>query len=175
MSRGGRCPRRHRWSHRPWSRRRHGGGVKICDVDDAVDCNVKPADVGIESAAKDSICVRDRPGRSRLRVDAEGNLYVLDSEEEDSAMEVNAGGAVAAEGVEASNGANLFVDGSPVAAAGAAGEDVPLGPPVVTPDDAARMELAPEVAARLKEVLANMDPIYHDVFISMYKIMIIRW
>jgi len=55
---------------------------------------------------------------------------------------------------------------------GAAGEDLPLGPTVVSPDDASRITEAPKVAAHLKEVLANMDPIYHEVFISMYKIMV---
>jgi hypothetical protein len=34
------------------------------------------------------------------------------------------------------------------------------------------MDLAPEVAACLKDVLANMDPIYHEVFMSMYKILV---
>jgi hypothetical protein len=57
-----------------------------------------------------------------------------------------------------------------VAGKGAAGEDLPLGPPLVAADKASRMDLAPKVAARLKDVLANMDPIYHEVFISMYKI-----
>ena len=70
---------------------------------------MKPGDVGIQSDAKDSICVRDRRTvRSRLRINAEGIPYVLDSEDEDS--------------------------------------DV--------------------------EVLANVDPIYHDIFVSMYKVLV---
>ena len=98
---------------------------------------------------------------------------MLDSEDEDSGIEVDADGVgVAAEGAATANGADLSVERPPVSGAGAAGEDLPLGPPVVAPDDASGMDLAPEVAARLKEVLANMDPIYHEVFISMYKILV---
>lgn len=58
------------------------------------------------------------------------------------------------------------------AAAGAVGEDLPLSPSLVAPGDASGMDLAPKVVARLKEVLVNMDPIYHEVFISMYKILV---
>ena len=98
---------------------------------------------------------------------------MLDSEDEDSGMEVDADGVgVAAEGAATTNGVDLSVERPPVSGAGATGEDLPLGPPVVAPDDASGMDLAPEVAARLKEVLANMDPIYHEVFISMYKILV---
>jgi hypothetical protein len=90
MSGGGRCPRRHRWSHR-----RHEGGTKICDVDDGVKRVVKRPGVGILSDAKDSICAPDhRIGQGRLRVNAEGILYVPDSEDEDSNMEVDADGLV---------------------------------------------------------------------------------
>jgi hypothetical protein len=42
----------------------------------------------------------------------------------------------------------------------------------VSTDKAKEMDLAPEVAARLKEVVANIDPIYHDVFVSMYKVLV---
>jgi len=174
MSGGGRCPRHHRWSRRRWSHHQHEGGVKICYAEDGVECVVKPGDVGIQSDAKDSICVRDRRTvRSRLRVNAEGIPYVLDSEDEDSRMEVDADGiAVTAEGAATANGADQSLDRPPMVGTGAAGEDLPLGPTVVSPDDASSMEVAPEVAARLKEVVANMDPIYHEVFISMYKIMV---
>jgi hypothetical protein len=84
-------------------------------------------------------------------------------------MEVDTDGmAVAAEGAATANGAVLSVDRPPVAGAEAAGEDLPLRPQVVALDDALGMDLALEVAARLNKVLANMDPIYHEVFISMY-------
>jgi len=70
---------------------------------------MKAADVGLQSEATTSICARERLiGRGRLRVNAEGIPYVLDSEDEDS--------------------------------------DV--------------------------EVLANVDPIYHDIFVSMYKVLV---
>jgi hypothetical protein len=174
MSGGGRCLRRHRWNRCRWSRRQHEGGAKICDDDDGVECVVKPADVGIQSDAKYSISVRDRRiGWSHLRVNAQGILYVLNSEDEDSGMEVDEDGVgVAAEGATTANGADLSVERPPVSGGGVAGEDLSLGPLVVAPDDASGMDLAPEVAARLKEVLANMDPIYHEVFIGMYKILV---
>jgi len=109
-------------------------------------------DVGIQSDAKDSICVRDRRTvRSRLRVNAEGIPYVLDSEDEDSRMDVDADGvAVTTKGAVTENGAGQSLDRPPMAGTGAAGEDLPLGPTVVSPDDASRITVAPEVAARLK-------------------------
>jgi hypothetical protein len=161
---------------------------------------VKLADIGIQSDAKDSICVRDPCiGRGRLRINAEGILYVLDSEDEDSNMDVDADAVgVATEGAATANGADLSVEGPPVAIDGAANgcrccrrESTPRpsigasggrcygcrrgtapGPSLVAPGDASGMDLAPEVAAHLKEVLASMDPIYHEVFISMYKILV---
>ena len=70
---------------------------------------MKAADVGLQSEATTSIYAREHLiGRDRLRVNAEGIPYVLDSEDEDS--------------------------------------DV--------------------------EVLANVDPIYHDIFVSMYKVLV---
>jgi hypothetical protein len=54
----------------------------------------------------------------------------------------------------------------------AAGEVLPLEPPLVAAGEASEMDLAPEVVARFKEVLANMDPIYHNVFICKYKILV---
>jgi hypothetical protein len=100
-------------------------------------------------------------------------LYVLNSEDEDSGMEVDEDGVgVAAEGATTVNGADLSMERPPVSGGGVAGEDLSLGPLVVAPDGASGMDLAPEVAARLKEVLANMDPIYHEVFIGMYKILV---
>jgi len=34
------------------------------------------------------------------------------------------------------------------------------------------MKLTPEVKARLEAVLAKMDPLFHDEFVNMYKIMV---
>jgi hypothetical protein len=63
---------------------------------------------------------------------------------------------------------DLPPEGHPlVAGVGAIGEELP---PQV--DEASEMDLAPEVAARLKQVLANIDPIYHGVFVSMYKVLV---
>ena len=113
-------------------------------------------DVGIQSDAKDSICVRDRRTvRSRLRVNAEGIPYVLDSEDEDSDMEVKTDG-VGVVPADGPGGQVLSVE----------------GPPVVDADEVSEMDLAPEVAARLKKVLANIDPIYHGVFVSMCKVLV---
>jgi len=77
---------------------------------------------------------------------------VLDSEDENSDMEVKTDGV----GV--------------VPADGPGGQVLSMeGPPVVDADEASEIDLAPEVAARLKKVLANIDPIYHGVFVSMCK------
>nr|CAB3500311.1 unnamed protein product [Digitaria exilis] len=101
------------------------GGAKICNEDGGV---------GIHSDSKESICAREcRKGRGRLRVNAEGILYVLDSEDANSDMEVDADGVrVATEDAATFNGVDLSMD------------------------------LAPEVAARVKKVLANIDPFDHE-------------
>jgi hypothetical protein len=61
-------------------------------------------------------------------------------------------------------------------------ELVPEGDAVIdgivhqVPDVAAEVptnkDVPPEVPEQLKEVLANLDPIYHDVFVSLYKILV---
>jgi len=33
-------------------------------------------------------------------------------------------------------------------------------------------EMHPKVAARMKKLLAQMDPTFHDVFVSMFKVMV---
>lgn len=120
---------------------------------------MKPADGGIQSHGKDSICVRDRHiGWGHLRVNAKGILYVLNSEDEDSDMEVDADGVgVAAKGAATTNGADLSVERPPVAGdrpasaylsleppmvgARAVGEDLPLGPLLVASNDASGLDL----------------------------------
>jgi len=120
-----------------------------------------------------SVCVTAVPYEVAYASTPKGIPYVLDFEDEDSGMEVDADGvAGTAKGAATANGAGQSLDRPPMAGTEAAGEDLPLGPTMVSPDDASRITVAPEVAARLKEVLANMDPIYHEVFISMYKIMV---
>jgi hypothetical protein len=37
---------------------------------------------------------------------------------------------------------------------------------------ASKVEVDPNVPEALKEVLAHIDPIYHGVFVSMYKILV---
>jgi len=112
--------------------------------------------VGLQSDATPSICARERLiGRSRLRVNAEGIPYVLDSEDEDSDMEVKTDG-VGVVPADGPGGQVLSVE----------------GPPVVDADEASEIDLALEVAARLKKVLANIDPIYHGVFVSMCKVLV---
>ncbi|KAG2538897.1 hypothetical protein PVAP13_9NG372600 [Panicum virgatum] len=82
--------------------------------------------------------------RGGLHMDVHGALYVPDSEEEDSDMEVAANGSL----------------GVVQAAAKKAAEIV------------ATMKLTPEVQERLQAVLANMDPLFHGEFVSMYKILV---
>lgn len=190
MSRGGgRCSRRARCI-----RRRHGVGAKIGVDGDDINHIVKPAGVGMQFGGEGTICGRERQGR--LRIDAEGNLYVLDSEDEESDMEVAADGVlVAVEGAPNRNQDgcydvqdHLMVDADADGAAvkhlppkgpplvvgeGAPADDLPTKGPLLVPTYKAEdMDMAPEVAARLKEVLANTDPIYHDVCISMYKVLV---
>jgi len=92
--------------------------------------------------------------RGGLRMDVHGALYVPDSEEEDSDMEVEPRSAKAED--LAANGSLGVVQ----AAAKKAAEIV------------ATMKLTPEVQERLQAVLANMDPLFHDEFVSMYKILV---
>ena len=90
----------------------------------------------------------------RLRTDVHGTLYVPDSEEEESDMEVEARSAEAED---------LAADGTlgvvQVAAKKAA-------------EIAATMKLTPKVQERLQAVLANMDPLFHNEFVNMCKILV---
>jgi hypothetical protein len=90
-------------------------------------------------------------------------VYVADSEEDESSVERGADGTAAVELVPA-----MAVDG--VAAEGAASVEM-------NPEVAAHLakkvlgeDLHPEVAALLAKVLSKMEPIYHEFFISMYKV-----
>lgn len=186
---GGRCP-----SRAGRIRRQHGVGAKIGVDGGDVDRVVKPAGVGIDYGGRGSIFVREgHARRSLLRIDGEGNLYVLDSEDEGSDTEVTVDGVVAGEGamnlhqagsydlpveghllVDADGAAvkDLRLEGPPlVVQNGAAADDLPR-PSLVPTDKAEDMDMAPEVAARLKKVLAKIDPIYHDVFIEMCKVLV---
>lgn len=108
-------------------------------------------------------------GRGGLSITSRGEAYVPDSEDEDDNMEME---DMAMEGeadvmVPATRSATVVRPGRAMVRAA---DGVPCieaaadGPP--------DLELAPEVQARLQEVLAGIDPMYHDVFISMYKVMV---
>ncbi|CAL4986683.1 unnamed protein product [Urochloa decumbens] len=115
-----------------------------------------------------------RIGRDGFHIDSQGQLYAPDSEDEGVDVEVE--DVV----VEGGNVVELVADGAPVeelAADGAlivepAAVDRAL---IVEPsavDRALYEEFASEVQARLKVVLAGMDPLYHAVFVDMYKVMV---
>jgi type III secretion system FlhB-like substrate exporter len=53
-----------------------------------------------------------------------------------------------------------------VAADHAAHKDLPVV------DDDSRMKVPTEVSEQLKEALANIDLVYHNIFVSMYKILV---
>jgi len=89
-----------------------------------------------------------------LRMDVHSALYVPDSEEEDTDMEVEPRSAEAED--LAANGSLGVVHAAAKKAA----------------EIAATMKLTPEVQERLQAVLANMDPLFHDEFVSMYKILV---
>lgn len=101
-------------------------------------------------------CIR----REGLRMDIHGSLCVPDSEEGDSDREVEASSAdPAADRLAGMDGDNTAADRMELAAKKAA-------------QIAAAMKLSPKVQARLESVLGNMDPLFHDEFVSMYKIMV---
>lgn len=160
-------------------RRRHRVGAKISVDGASVDRVVKPTGDGIHCSGGGSICERQRC-TGRLRLDAEGNLYVLDSEDEDCDMEVAADYVgVATEGATNENRAGSYdppMEGHPMVdtdANEAAVKDLPSeGHPLVIGDGAAANNLDPKVADRLKKVLANIDPVDHDVVVSMYKLLV---
>ncbi|CAO2205214.1 unnamed protein product [Urochloa humidicola] len=106
MAAGRTCPRR-----RGWIRRRRGGsklGGRGGGNDDLV---LKP---GSHSSSVEWIYVRGYRIRlqGRMRVDANGDVYVPDSEDEEPDMEVEAGG------VADLRGANAAADGKQMVAVG---------------------------------------------------------
>ncbi|CAN6311969.1 unnamed protein product [Urochloa humidicola] len=116
-----------------------------------------------------------------FHIDSQGQLYAPDSEDEGAGVEVE--DVV----VEGAGGMELAADGAPIEELAADGipsvelaavdealvEDLAAdGAPSVEPaavDEALYEEFAPEVQERVKVVLAGMDPLYHAVFIDMYK------
>ncbi|CAL4886619.1 unnamed protein product [Urochloa decumbens] len=189
MATGGRCRRRRSWISS--IRRRHGSGSKLSSHGGGND------DILVDSSNREYgewICARGYRIRRTacMRVDANGGVYVPDSEDEESSKEVQAGGV----GIERTNlgGASVTADGMllpdvavPMGAvaigtdgfpADATAEGVPSaaaeggtadGVEVVN-DVAIGEEMHPKVVARLKALLAHMDPSVRDVFISMLKV-----
>ncbi|CAN6268258.1 unnamed protein product, partial [Urochloa humidicola] len=131
--------------------------------------------------------IEGRGGRidsASFHIDSHGQLYAPDSEDEGAGVEVE---DVVVEGSGdmelAATGApieELAADGVPrvelAAVDGALVEYLAAdGAPSVEPaavDQALYEEFAPEVQERVKVVLAGMDPLYHAVFIDMYKVMV---
>ncbi|CAL4913585.1 unnamed protein product [Urochloa decumbens] len=161
---------------------KQGDGGSIGKVADAGNRKLVVRGGQIEQGG-DYVVVRGhRIERVGLRINSQGEVYVPDSEEEDDmemedvAVGLAANGApgmeVAADGAP---GMEVAVDRAPgmeVATDGASGMEVSADrtPGLeVAADGAPGVEFAPEVQARLDAVLAGIDPLYHDVYISLYK------
>lgn len=99
----------------------------------------------IEEGGGSNVTRSRRIGCSGFCINSQGDLFAPDSEDEDFMEDVALEGA----------------PGMEVAADKVPGMEYPPG-----------MELPPEVQARLQMVLAGIDPVYHDVFISLYKVMV---
>ncbi|CAO2195144.1 unnamed protein product [Urochloa humidicola] len=108
---------------------------------------------------EDWIVVRGRRiRRAGLRINSQGDVYAPDSEGEQSDMDMKDAARSPTIAVPTDVGPAVVVssDGDP--------------PMNVAPDGDPGMELSPEVQERLEVVLAGIDPLYHDVFISLYKV-----
>ncbi|RCV39020.1 hypothetical protein SETIT_8G189200v2 [Setaria italica] len=178
MAGGGRGPRRRNWICRCCGGSKLGGRARGND------------DIVVKLGSRNRgewICVRGHPVRwvGCMCVDANGDVYIPDSEDEESGMEMEWGAKEVADlgaasvttgGVQMADGVvgdgidvaaeSVAMDAVEVAAKGGAADGVEL--PV---DSATAEEMHPELTARLKMLLAHMDPIFHDVFVSMYKVM----
>nr|TKW22128.1 hypothetical protein SEVIR_4G208500v2 [Setaria viridis] len=151
--------------------RKLGGGDNIGKVDDDVTTKLRAREGQIEGngdqieEGRGWIFVRSRRiGRASLRINSQGEVYVPDSEDEDLDMKMD---DVAVEGAAA-----VMVPAvrSPTVVIVAAADGAP-GMEAAA-DEAPNVELALEVLARLQVVLVGIDPIYHAVFISFYKVMV---
>ncbi|CAN6353993.1 unnamed protein product, partial [Urochloa humidicola] len=188
---GGRCRRRRSWI----SRIRRRLGVSKLSSDDG-----ENHDIPVKADNHDYgewICPREYriQRRGHMRVDANGGVYVPDSEDEESSKEVEEGGvgievtslggaSVATDGVQLPDvavptsaiaiGADGFaadaIDAAAVGVPSVAAEGVTPDGVEVANDLAIGEEMHPKVAARLKTLVAQMDPSVRDVFISMLKI-----
>jgi hypothetical protein len=160
--------------------RRRGGDGSLGQVVNAgsADSEVEQPS-SVDSASEGWIYVRGhRIKKAGLHIDCHGNVYVPDSEAEESSTEepeacgdVAKGMDLAVELVPEGDAVGAaVVDQIPnVAADQAPHADLPVKGPLVL---ATNKDVPPEVPEQLKEVIANMDPIYHDVFVSLYKILV---
>ncbi|CAN6354046.1 unnamed protein product [Urochloa humidicola] len=121
-------------------------------------------------------------------VDPDSNLCVPDSEEDEAPdMEVESSGVDLADSggtsvasVAIAVGANRVVgdgvdaaaEGIPVDAANVAAEEGDADGVKVEEASGTGKEMQQEVAARLKTLLAHIDPSFRDVFISMLKVLV---
>ncbi|CAL5012802.1 unnamed protein product [Urochloa decumbens] len=179
MAAGGRCPRR-----RSWIRRRrgdsklggHGGGN-----DDPV---LTP---GGRSHCRDWRCVRGHRSRlqGRMRVAANGDVYVPDSENEESDMEVGgsdvavSGGATATvdgiavggdkDTVDAVDVVDVVAESIPADAVKVAAERGDTDGIKVAVGAASGEKMHPEVVARLEKLLPHIDPSFRDIFVTHVK------
>ncbi|CAN6331653.1 unnamed protein product [Urochloa humidicola] len=190
---GGRCRRRRSWISRIGRRL----GVSKLSSDDG-----ENHDIPVKADNHDYgewICPREYriQRRGHMRVDANGGVYVPDSEDEESSKEVEEGGvgievtslggaSVATDGVQLPDvavptsaiaiGADGFaadaIDAAAVGVPSVAAEGVTPDGVEVANDLAIGEEMHPKVAARLKTLVAQMDPSVRDVFISMLKVMV---
>jgi hypothetical protein len=165
---------------------KHGGrGFRSCAGDASLGkvVNSSGADSEVQqpsnadSASEGWIYVRGhRIQKAGLHIDSHGNVYVPDSEEESGTEEAEACGLDVAAGMD------LAVDLTPQVPKAVGVELVPEGDAVVdgvvdeVSDVASAVptnkDVPHDVPEQLKEVLVNLDPIYHDVFVSLYKILV---
>ncbi|CAO2168523.1 unnamed protein product [Urochloa humidicola] len=191
MAGGRRFPRR-----RSWIRRRRVGAKLASGGDD--DPVLSP---GGRTHCGEWRCVRGVPIRleGRMRVGANGDVYVPDSEDEESVMEVEVGGADVAD----SGGATATVDGMRMAIVGVPPDSIAIGSDKEAADvvhvvaesiladgvkvaadegDANSVKVAadatsgdkmhPKVVARLEKLLRRIDPTFRDIFVDMLKVMV---
>jgi hypothetical protein len=171
-------------------------GAKLSIHDEGMDdIFVKPVnrDVLIKPDNRDCgewICVRGHRirRRGRMRVDANNDVYITDSEDEEDGMEIEAcsvnvadlgGASVAPNGIVVGgdkvmvDGVDVATEGIPVGAVNVAAEE---GDGVKVKEDVGtREEMHPNVVARLKMLLDHIDPTFRDVFISMLKIFVLAF
>ncbi|CAO2208301.1 unnamed protein product [Urochloa humidicola] len=153
-----------------------GGGKKMCTCGGRIEGlggRIEGLGGQLEGREGSMVVPGRRIGCHGFHIDSQGQLYAPDSEDEGADVEVE--DVV----VEGGDGVELVADGAPVmepAASGARAEELAAAEAVIEEPAAVNRALyedfAPEVQAHLKVVLAGMDPLYHTVFVDMYKVMV---